>query len=101
MPSLLEKAYINQKIPFDKFAIFELNKVYQKDFGLNEEKVPVEKMQMGFVVAERKNKGTQINPSDSFITIFDKQSIREDSEMIIEKVQESIIAQKKSKRKYT
>ena len=58
VPSLLEKAYINQKIPFDKFAIFELNKVYQKDFGLNEEKVPVEKMQMGFVVAERKNKGT-------------------------------------------
>ncbi len=48
---------------------------------------------------ERRNKGTQINPSDSFITIFDKQSIREDSEMIIEKVQESIIAQKNSKRK--
>ena len=55
VPSLLEKAYINQKVPFDKFAIFEVNKVYQKDWGLNEEGVPVEKMRLGCVIAERKN----------------------------------------------
>ena len=58
VPSLLEKAYMNQKIPFDKFAIFEINKVYQKEWGMDAENVPVEKMQMGFVVAERKNKTT-------------------------------------------
>ena len=58
VPSLLEKAYVNQKIPFDKFAIFEINKVYQKEWGMNDEGVPVEKMQMGFVVAERKTAGT-------------------------------------------
>lgn len=58
VPSLLDKAYMNQKIPFDKFAIFEINKVYQKEWGMDEENVPVEKMQMGFVVAERKNKTT-------------------------------------------
>ena len=58
VPSLLEKAYMNQKIPFDKFALFEMNKVYRKDLGLNEEGVPVEKMQIGFIVAERKGVGT-------------------------------------------
>ena len=57
VPSLLEKAYVNQKIPYDKFALFEMNKVYQKEWGLDVENVPVEKMQLGFVVAERKGTG--------------------------------------------
>ena len=58
VPSLLDKAYMNQKIPYDKFALYEMNKVYQKEWGMNEEGVPVEKMRMGFVVAERKGTGT-------------------------------------------
>ena len=55
VPSLLDKAYMNQKIPFDKFALYEMNKVYQKAWGMDAENVPVEKMQMGMVIAERKN----------------------------------------------
>ena len=58
VPSLLEKAYMNQKFPVDKFAIFEMNKVYQKAWGENDEDVPVEAMRLGFVVAERKGEGT-------------------------------------------
>lgn len=58
VPSLLEKAYVNQKLPVDEFAIFEMNKVYQKMWGLDAEGVPVEKMQMGMVMAERKGVGT-------------------------------------------
>lgn len=58
VPSLLDKAYTNQKLPVDKFAIFEINKVYQKELGLNEEGVPEERMHLGFVLAERKNTGT-------------------------------------------
>ena len=58
VPSLLSKAYLNEKLPVEKFALFEMNKVYQKAWGMNEEKVPVEKMQLGFVVAERKNTET-------------------------------------------
>lgn len=57
-PSLLDKAYLNQKIPFDKFALFEMNKVYQKSWGLDAEKVPVEKIHLALVLAERKNSGT-------------------------------------------
>ena len=58
VPSLLDKAYVNQKIPFDKFALFEINQVYQKSWKLDDEKVPIEKTNLGFVLAERKNKGT-------------------------------------------
>ena len=57
VPSLLDKAYMNQKIPVDKFVIYEMNKVYQKEWGLNDEDVPVEKMQLGAVIAERKGTG--------------------------------------------
>ena len=57
VPSLLDKAYMNQKIPFDKFTLYEINKVYQKAWGMDEENVPVEKMQMGMVIAERKSMG--------------------------------------------
>jgi phenylalanyl-tRNA synthetase beta chain len=57
VPSLLDKAHMNQKIPFDKFALFEFNKVYQTAWGRDAEDVPVERSQMGFVLAERKTKG--------------------------------------------
>ena len=58
IPSLLDKAHMNQKIPFDKFALFEMNKVYAKSWGMNDENVPVEKMRLGFLLAERKTTGT-------------------------------------------
>ena len=57
IPSLLDKAFINQKLPVDKFAIFEINKVYQKAWGFDSENVPVEKSRLGLVLAERKTQG--------------------------------------------
>lgn len=67
VPSLLDKAHMNQKIPFDKFALFEMNKVYRKDLGFNDENVPTEKMSMGFVLAERKNNGTAYYKAKVFL----------------------------------
>jgi len=58
VPSLLEKTYLNEKLPVEKFAIFEMNQVYRKSWGLDTDKVPVAKMSLGFVVAERKNNET-------------------------------------------
>ena len=54
VPSLLEKAFVNEKLPVHKFAIFEMNKVYRKKWGMDAEGVPVEKNALGFVIAERK-----------------------------------------------
>ena len=67
VPSLLDKAYMNQKIPFDKFALYEINKVYQKAWGMDEENVPVEKMQMGMVIAERKNNGVAYYKAKKYV----------------------------------
>lgn len=67
VPSLLDKAYMNQKIPFDKFALYEINKVYQKAWGMDEENVPVEKMQMGMVIAERKNNGAAYYKAKKYV----------------------------------
>ena len=58
VPSLLDKAYMNQKLPVDKFAMFEMNEVYSKAWGQNDENVPNGKISLGFVLAERKNSGT-------------------------------------------
>ena len=58
VPSLLEKAYLNEKLPVDQFVIFEMNPIYRKEWGMNSENVPVEKMKIGAVVAERKGTGT-------------------------------------------
>ncbi len=58
VPSLLDKAYMNEKLPVERFAIFEMNMVYRKELGMTDENVPVEKASLGCVIAERKNKET-------------------------------------------
>ena len=49
---------MNEKLPVEKFAIFEMNMVYRKELGMTDENVPVEKASLGCVIAERKNKET-------------------------------------------
>ena len=58
LPSLLDKAYLNEKLPVEKFVIFEMNQVYRKEWGMNEEGVPKTGNALGLVVAERKGEGT-------------------------------------------
>lgn len=67
MPNLLEKVYLNQKIPIDKFAIFEMNKVYQKEWGFDAENVPREKLKLGFLIAERKNSNTAYYAAKKYV----------------------------------
>lgn len=77
VPSLLDKTFVNQKIPFDKFALFEMNKVFQKNWGMNEENVPVEKMKLGFVLAERKNTETAYYKAKKFAdSLFETLNIK-------------------------
>lgn len=67
VPSLLEKAYMNEKLPVEKMAMFEMNKVYQKVWGVNEEQVPAEQTHLGLVIAERKNLGTAYYKAKKYI----------------------------------
>ena len=75
-PSLLEKVYLNEKLPVERFAIFEMNQVYRKDFGLNNEKVPMGRNSLGFVVAERKGKGTAFYKAKKYVAkVFESLNI--------------------------
>lgn len=67
VPSLLEKTYLNEKLPVEKFAIFEMNQVFCKKWGVNEEKVPAEKNKLGFIIAERKNAGTAFYAAKKYV----------------------------------
>lgn len=69
VPSLLDKAYVNQKLPVDKFAIFEINKVYQKAWGMTDESVPTERMHLGLVLAERKGTGDAYYLAKAYATM--------------------------------
>ena len=68
VPSLLDKAYLNEKLPVEQFAIFEMNKVYRKDLGLDTENVPTEKISLGFLVADRKSKNTAFYLAKKYAT---------------------------------
>ncbi len=54
VPSLLAKTYMNIKVPYDDFALFEIGKVHQKSYGLDDEGVPIERGKVALVVADRK-----------------------------------------------
>jgi len=54
IPNLLEKSFLNEKLPVNQFAIFEINKLYRKEWGLASEGVPVEQTWLAFTIADRK-----------------------------------------------
>ena len=67
LPSLLDKAYKNEKLPVEKFAIYEINKIYRKEFKLDKDGVPVEKLSFGLVIAERKGTGTAYYKAQKYL----------------------------------
>lgn len=76
IPNLLDKTYMNEKLPVDRFAIYEMNAIYRKDFGMNEEDVPAEKHSLGCVVAERKNNETAFYKAKKYVAkIFEELDI--------------------------
>jgi phenylalanyl-tRNA synthetase beta chain len=58
VPSLLEKAYENLRAGYDKFALFEINQVFWKKDGLDDEKVPKQYDNLGCVFIDVNQKDT-------------------------------------------
>ena len=54
-PSLLEKVRQNLRVGYDEFALFEINKLYQKKWGMTDEKVPIERDKVAFVLASSRD----------------------------------------------
>ena len=57
VPSLLDKSYGNLRAGFNRFALFEMNQVYPKNLGFDDDKVPQGLPQLGFVFVDGKEQG--------------------------------------------
>ncbi len=92
VPSLLEKTYLNEKLPVNRFAIYEMNKIYRKEWGKDAEDVPVEKTSLGFVIAERKyNNRTAFYQAKKYVAgVLEKFNISAEFLPIKEKRAESL-----------
>ena len=55
VPSLLVKSYDNLKDGYNKFALFEMNQVFRKDKGFDEDGVPIPGCNMALVVIDQNN----------------------------------------------
>jgi len=66
-PSLLEKTYLNIKVPFNNFALFEINQTYQQSLGLTDEGVPVLRNNVALVIADRKKTGVAYYDAKYFV----------------------------------
>ncbi|MDR3298286.1 MAG: phenylalanine--tRNA ligase subunit beta [Candidatus Nomurabacteria bacterium] len=56
VPSLLVKAAENLKDGFGEFGVFEMNQVFRRDLGMDEEDVPILGNNLAFVYAARERK---------------------------------------------
>jgi len=54
VPSLLDKSYANLRAGHDQFALFEMNQVYPRDLGVDNQEVPKGKSELGFVFVSQK-----------------------------------------------
>lgn len=53
LPSLLDLVHMNVKQGYDKFALFELNKVHHRRSGMNDEGVPIENNSLALVATDQ------------------------------------------------
>ena len=53
VPSLLQLVHPNSKMGYDNFALFEINKVHAREYGMNEDSLPIERNELAFVYANK------------------------------------------------
>lgn len=53
VPSLLDKSYANLRAGHEKFAMFEMNQVYPRSLGFDEDSVPQGSHRLGFVLVDQ------------------------------------------------
>ena len=66
-PSLLAKSYENLRAGYDNFALFELNQIAQKSDGLTDEKVPVMKNKLAFVLVRKNDENAAFYDAKNYL----------------------------------
>lgn len=89
-PGLLGLVHPNTKAGFEEFALFELNKVHQKSFGLSDEGLPNEKTMLAMVVSEQNKKDSSefYRAKQILNFMLDMLGIKADFESIIESAEQ-------------
>lgn len=67
VPNLLVKTYENLRAGYDKFALFEINQIFQKNLGLTDEDVPKQYDNLAFVLADKDSK-TDFYDAKNYLT---------------------------------
>ena len=76
VPSLLDKTYGNIRAGHEKFAIFEMNQVYPRNNGVDEDGVPQSGYQLGFVYADSSVKSNYYTAKKYLETLLDALGVK-------------------------
>jgi len=71
-PSLLNLIHSNIKQGYDDFALYEFNKIHQRQDGLNEEGVPIERNSIALALANNKREGNAYYQAKYILTYLFK-----------------------------
>ena len=75
VPNLLTIAYDNLRAGYDKFALFEINQIFQKDLGLTDENVPEQYDNLAFVLADKNSENDFYDTKNYLVKLGEKLNI--------------------------
>ncbi len=76
VPSLLDKSYANIRAGHSKFALFEMNQVYAKSAGVDEDGVPQNAYRLGFVFVDEKSTSSYYTAKLYLVKLLEKLGIK-------------------------
>ncbi len=76
VPSLLDKSYGNLRAGYDKFALFEMNQVYSRENGADEDGVPNPTHQLGFLLVDSKSQSSYYLAKKYLTQLLEKLGIK-------------------------
>ena len=75
VPSLLDKSYANLRAGHEKFALFEMNQVYPRTNGTDEDGVPQNSHKLGFVIVDQSGKSDFYLAKKYLLSILDNYGV--------------------------
>lgn len=78
VPSLLDKSYANIRAGYDKFALFEMNQIYSRTNGVDEDGVPQNAHHLAFICVDQAGKSGFYTAKKYLLEMLKKMGISAD-----------------------
>lgn len=78
VPSLLDKSYANIRAGYDKFALFEMNQIYSRTNGVDEDGVPQNAHHLAFIYVDQAGKSGFYTAKKYLLEMLKKMGISAD-----------------------